>query len=178
MTINTVFAAAAFIFQLFAHQSGQKLRKCFSQGRSAYVCEVSVVCRLFQWGTHLTSQVGTNSHWVVPSLPGSFRFFFFFKLPPLEPSWYSPALNDTESVCAEPLFVIPACETKIRAKNSSIRVSWPCRHLVDIGVLPACLKQRGTKESGEKRKEKKSVVSRPRSDHVSSPHLISLKRVN
>ena len=37
--------------------------------------------------------------------------------------------NRTESVCAEPLFVIPACETKICAKNSSISRLW----LVEIG---------------------------------------------
>ena len=37
--------------------------------------------------------------------------------------------NRPESVCAEPLFVILACETKIRAKNSNIsRLS-----LVEIG---------------------------------------------
>ena len=32
-------------------------------------------------------------------------------------------------MCAEPLFVIPVCETKIRAKNSSISRLW----LVEIG---------------------------------------------
>ena len=37
--------------------------------------------------------------------------------------------NCTESVCAEPLFVIPACETKICAKNSYISRLW----LVEIG---------------------------------------------
>ena len=41
-------------------------------------------------GTHLTRQVGTNSHWVVPSLP---LFSFLFKLPPLETSRYSSALS-------------------------------------------------------------------------------------
>ena len=37
--------------------------------------------------------------------------------------------NHTESVCAKPLFVIPACETKIWAKNSNILCLW----LVEIG---------------------------------------------
>ena len=37
--------------------------------------------------------------------------------------------NRTESVCAEPLFVIPACEPNICAKNSSISCLW----LVEIG---------------------------------------------
>ena len=37
--------------------------------------------------------------------------------------------NRTKSVCAKPLFVIPACEPKIRAKNSSISRLW----LVEIG---------------------------------------------
>ena len=109
-----------------------------------------------------------------------FSFFLLFKLPPLEPSWYSPALNDTESVCAEPLFVIPACETKIRAKNSSFRVSVitlsvSCRYRVFAG-LPQTEGDEG--KWRKKKRKKKSVVSRPRSDHVSSPHLISLKRVN
>ena len=45
------------------------------------VCEVLVVCSVFQWGTHLTRQVGTNSHWVVPSLPGSFFFIFLTTSP-------------------------------------------------------------------------------------------------
>ena len=26
------------------------------------VCEVLVVCSVYQWGTHLTRQVGTNTH--------------------------------------------------------------------------------------------------------------------
>ena len=43
---------------------------------------------------------------------------------------FSPkTTNCTESVCAEPLFLIPACETKICAKNSDISRLW----LVEIG---------------------------------------------
>ena len=90
-----------------------------------------------------------------------FFFLSFFKLPPLEPSWYSPALNDTESVCAEPLFVIPACETKIRAKNSSIRVTWPCRYRVFAGLPQRHIRRGGRRKVEGKKGEKKLLCHAP-----------------
>ena len=56
------------------------------------VCEVLVVVSVFQWGTHLTRQLGTNSHWLVSSLPGSLKKKK--KKTPLERCWYSSALTD------------------------------------------------------------------------------------
>ena len=35
---------------------------------------------LFQWSTHLTRQVGINSHWVVSSLPDSFFKLYYLPL--------------------------------------------------------------------------------------------------
>ena len=52
--------------------------------------------------------------------------------------------NRTESVCAEPLFVIPACETEICTKNSNILRLWlfeigDCIGHVDGSIADNCM---------------------------------------
>ena len=62
---------------------------------------------------------------VISRLPCGHPYNHFAVLWRLNQKWQ----NRTESVCAKPLFVIPACETKICAKNSNISslISWYLR---------------------------------------------------